>query len=462
LDRFGLAVAVRAELSPGLRKELIRRRMAFEADPAGFIRTWSPEEGKLAARLLAARRDLGLVEVEEEMMGLAGRLAFEACAAGQRAELALVKAARARAAWQGRRRVEAEDLWAVAELALAHRRREPVEGEASRERQESRRPNQEGRSEPQDRPSHSPDQHQAQERRAGERSDGAASGLERTYEANRSFSLSTLDPSRQGGWLKDSGRRLKRETRDGTGRYVRASLERLGREVALDATFRAAAPNQSRRDRSRLKLVIAPADIREKVKVKTTGRLVLFAVDGSGSMGSLLRMREAKAAVLSLLAEAYQKRDRVGMITFRAEAAEVLLPPTNSVELANRCLEELPTGGKTPLAAGLIAAGQVVADELRRDPKLNPLVVLLSDGKPNISWRIGADPWYEVLEIAARLKMPGLRWLIVDSDWGHYLSFGLCRELAQELGGTYIKLAQLRSQGLVKLVNDRFTKPGIS
>ncbi len=169
-------------------------------------------------------------------------------------------------------------------------------------------------------------------------------------------------------------------------------------------------------------------------------------------------MQEAKAAILSLLAEAYQKRDRVGMITFRGYEAEILLPPTNSVELANRCLEELPTGGKTPLGHGLIKAGQVVLTELRRDPKLNPLIVLLTDGKPNIPLVVGAEPWEETLELAPGLRLPGLTWLVVDTDWGHYLSFGMCRQLAENLGGTYIKLNDLRSQGLVRLVKDGFFK----
>ena len=457
LDRFGLAVQVKAEPDPALRQELIRRRLRFEADPRDFAIEWENKERSLALGLKQARDGLDRVKVGPRMRNLAGRLAAEAGAAGQRAELSMIKAARALAALEGAEAIQWEHLREVAGMALLHRRRQMADpGKQTRksrpgkhypaEQQELEKPPQV--SEPEAR----------QERGTPSPVDGEAQGQEKIHGVNSPFALSSVDPGRHGGWLISSGRRLKRETKDGSGRYIRASMERLGREIALDATFRAAAPFQNQRDRSVLNLVIHSSDIREKIKVKTTGRLVVFVVDGSGSMGSLLRMQEAKAAILSLLAEAYQKRDRVGMVSFRGYEAELLLPPTNSVELANRCLEELPTGGKTPLAHGLIKAAQVVMTELRRDPKLNPLIVLLSDGKPNIPFVIGAEPWDEVMGLTSQLRLPGLTWLVVDTDWGHYLSFGMCRQLAEQLNGTYIKLDELRSQGLVKLVNQGFQK----
>ena len=452
LDRFGLAVRVSAEPVLSQRRELVRRRLRFEADPRSFALEWEEEERLLARCLKEAGDNLNRVKIGPEVRNLAGRLSAEAGAAGQRAELSMVRAARALAALEGKQTVGFKELRSVAPLALLHRRRRFLETADRPLKTESAR---ELLSEPgkRDRPPQVSDPGKAQERGSPQPVDGQEGGKEKIHGANSPFSLNSTDPGRQGGWLRCSGRRLKRETKDGSGRYIRASMERLGREIALDATFRAAAPFQNRRAGRGLNLVIKSSDIREKVKIKSTGRLVVFVVDGSGSMGSLLRMQEAKAAILSLLTEAYQKRDRVGMVIFRGFEAELLLPPTNSVELANRCLEELPTGGKTPLAHGLIKAAQIVQTELRRDAKLNPLIVLLTDGKPNIPLVHGAEPWEEVLDLAPGLRLPGLTWLVVDTDWGHYLSFGMCRQLSERLNGTYIKLNDLRSQGLIKLVN---------
>lgn len=457
LDRFGLAVQVKAEPELSQRLELVRRRLRFESDPCSFIKEWENKERLLTRRLQEAGKKLKKVKVGSNIRNLAGRLAAEAGAAGQRAELSMVKAARALAALEGKQAVGFEELRSVAPMALLHRRRQNVDTENSPLNTDPEKETHSEHDDP-DRPPQVSDPKKADKRGKPRPVDGRDQGKEKIHRTDQSFALKSMDPGRHGGWLRSSGRRLRRETRDGSGRYIRASMERLGREIALDATFRAAAPFQNQRDRSILNLVIKTSDIREKVKIKSTGRLVVFAVDGSGSMGSLLRMQEAKAAILSLLTEAYQKRDRVGMITFRGFEAELLLPPTNSVELANRCLEELPTGGKTPLAHGLVKAGQVVLTELRRDSKLNPLIVLLTDGKPNIPLVYGAEPWDEALELAAGLRLPGLTWLVVDTDWGHYLSFGMCRQLAESLNGTYIKLNDLRSQGLIKLVNQGFQK----
>ena len=456
LDRFGLAVEIQSEQDPNLRRQVIRRRLAFEDDPAGFIKEYSAREKGVANMVQRARDQLQKTIVPEAVMLKAGLIAQSAAAAGQRAELSLIKAARALAALNDKPKVSPADVIAVADLALYHRRRQEEEVvhqmEQIRSEQQPRPDNVEEKPAPA-----SPERSQAPERSKSQTSgaDQAGGGLEKMFEANKAYRIATNQTSRNGGWLGSSGRRLRRETGDGSGHYVRASMDRLGREIALDATLRAAAPNQNSRGRTDRRVIIKSPDIREKVKVKTTGRLVIFVVDASGSMGSLLRMREAKAAVLSLLAEAYQKRDRVGMISFRGQSAEVILPPTNSVELAQKSLEELPTGGKTPLAHALLTAREVVDREMARDNKLDPLVVLLSDGKPNVPLNPKADSWDELLEMAVRVRRPGLNYLVVDTDWGHYLSFNLCRQLAEGLDGQLIKLDDLRAEGLVKLVQEK-------
>jgi magnesium chelatase subunit D len=192
--------------------------------------------------------------------------------------------------------------------------------------------------------------------------------------------------------------------------------------------------------------VIRDADVREKVYRHKTGRLVLFVVDASGSVGSFERMSEAKAAVLSLLAEAYRKRDRVGLISFNDQNAQLLLPPTQSVELAGKLLSDLPTGGKTPLADALWTTHRLTRQELARDPGLTPLVILMTDGRPNVPLTPGADPWREVLGLARHLvRETRLRWLVVDTDNGHYNDYKLTPDLARTLEAPRITLEDLRS-----------------
>jgi magnesium chelatase subunit D len=290
--------------------------------------------------------------------------------------------------------------------------------------------------------------------------------------------LSTRGGAKEGTSRKQAGRRRARETYGDRGRYMRASAQRLGRPLALDATFRAAAPHQkSRRSPSGPALVVRDHDIREKVRAARRGRLLLFCVDASGSMNAAARMRTTKAAVLGLLQEAYQKRDRVGLVVFGGSGAQELLPPTSSVEVARRRLAELPTGGKTPLAAGLVKLAAVLDRELAQDPKLNPLVVLLTDGRPNVPLRASAlqgpagskgggwgDGWgdggyadREVLNLARRLARDRrTRFVVVDTDTGSVQEINLCRPLAQYLGGGCVSLRRLTKERVLDLVRNNW------
>ena len=184
--------------------------------------------------------------------------------------------------------------------------------------------------------------------------------------------------------------------------------------------------------------MILPADLRVKLRRARTGNLILFVVDASGSMGARKRMVAVKGAVLSLLLDAYQKRDQVGLIAFRGQGAELLVPPTNSVELAERCLRQMPTGGRTPLAAGLQLADQVLTHHLHRDAALAPLLVLVTDGRPNA----GPQAIQEARQVAWLLSQKRITALILDSEQG-FVRLGITRELAQLLQAVYLPLAEL-------------------
>ncbi len=214
-----------------------------------------------------------------------------------------------------------------------------------------------------------------------------------------------------------------------------------------------------RGDRERLPLLpsapllIKPADLRVKIRRARTGNLILFVVDASGSMGARKRMVAVKGAVLSLLLDAYQKRDRVGLITFRGQGAKMLVSPTNSVELAERHLRQLPTGGRTPLAAGLQLAGQVLTTHLQRDAALAPLLVLVTDGRANVG-----QP--NLLHYAATtVSKKQIAALVLDSEQG-YVRLGKARELAGWLGAEYLLLDELRAESISRHVQQKIRKPG--
>jgi magnesium chelatase subunit D len=257
------------------------------------------------------------------------------------------------------------------------------------------------------------------------------------------------------------GRRVKQKTAPDVGRYVRARIPKGKlRSLALDATLRAAAPHQLERraqdslaaspDDSRIR--IRRGDLREKVLARPSGVSLLFAVDASGSMGAEEVMARAKGIVLSLLADAYQKRDRVGLLAFRGTEARLVLPFTTSVEQAQKRLHSLPTGGKSPLALALAKALETLGQETRKNPGRTPLLVLLTDGRANIGME-GKDPFDEALHHARRLRDAKIRSLVVDTDLTWIHSYAYARVLARELGAKCLGLANLEVARLIDFVD---------
>jgi magnesium chelatase subunit D len=246
---------------------------------------------------------------------------------------------------------------------------------------------------------------------------------------------------------RGSGRRSKTRTHTPMGRYVRHALPRgRVRDIAFDATLRAAAPWQSTRPASELAVRVFSQDLRVKVRERRTGYAILFLVDASGSMGVERRMAAAKGAVFSLLQEAYQKRDMVGLLTFRRATAEVALPPTRSILRAARLLRELPTGGRTPLALGLARTIEMVQALRAKDPQVQPVVVLISDGRANVTLQ-GTDPVEDALGMARHAAAAGIRFIVVDTETG-VVRLDLARRLCDALGGIHIRLNDVARSGL--------------
>ncbi len=479
LDRFGLTVEVRASREPSERVEVVKRRLAYEADPDGFAAAWTSADSELAARIAKARTRLpDVVLGDDALLQIA-----HVCAAfevdGLRADLVTARTAVALAAWNNRTHVTEDDVRQAALLALPHRRRRnPFDAPGLDEQaldnalSEAAAPPPEppdgdgpGGAPPDPDPGGAPpdpdpvmqhaDSSSVPHHTPGEAAPEAAPGEaapERT--PPEQAPVKATDPYRTrlftvpGIGAGALGRRSTAETTQG--RTVRARTPR-GRLAGLhfSATLLAAAPHQHARGRDGTGLVLRRADLREAVKRGREGNLVLFAVDASGSMAARKRMSAVKGAVLSLLLDAYQRRDKVGLVTFRGTSAELALPPTSSVEAAAARLDALPTGGRTPLAAGLLRVAETLRVERLRDPARRPLLVVVTDGRATA----GADPVNEARRAAKHLAAWKTAAVVVDCEDGP-VRLGLATSLAQDLQATAVRLEELSADGLSGLVRD--------
>ncbi len=251
------------------------------------------------------------------------------------------------------------------------------------------------------------------------------------------------------------GRRSNTLSQARSGRYLRHILPRDGNDIAIDATIRAAAPHQKSRP-GKNAIRVKTEDIREKERVRKTSAVLLFVVDASGSMGASQRMESAKGAVLSLLMDSYQKRDKIGMVAFRGDEAELVLPPCSSVDLAKSRLEQLPTGGKTPLYAGLSRGLQLLNSEMRKNVEIKPMMVLVSDGRANVG--SGGKVKEELMEISEKARQAGVHTVVIDTevveDSFMDMRLGYCRQIAEAAAGRYYPLSNLGPEAVWSIVEE--------
>lgn len=457
LDRFGLCIEVKAEPDPALRVQLIERREEYERGPREFCERHSAESTAYRARIASASSRLPEMRIPAPVRDYIADLTLSQNVAGHRADLVIARAACAYAAWHGRTTVKVQDVVQVAELALLHRRRDslpppPPPPPAPSEDNSSDAP-----------PPQSPPQQQqgntsvpqGPSSDSGDDQDPASNEepADQPFDIGETFKVRPFAPPEDRLVRRGSGRRTRTRTSEKQGRYVRSRISPACRDLALDATLRAAAPYQkARRGSVDSAIVIRKQDWREKVREKRIGTFILFVVDSSGSMGARGRMVASKGAVMSLLLDAYQKRDRVALVAFRRREASVALPVTSSIEVAGRLLKELPTGGRTPLAAGLAKAREILLPQLHREPNLRPLVIVVTDGKANVPLGDG-NPVEEALQIARRLSMDTrIQWTVVDTEDPRGVRFELARGLACALHGEYFNIEGLRSTDLLQIV----------
>ncbi|MGY1739328.1 MULTISPECIES: putative cobaltochelatase [unclassified Blastococcus] len=486
LDRFGLTVEVAAPRDPAERAEVVRRRFAADADPAGFAAAWADEEAGLAARIADARARLPHVVLGDDAL----RQVTAVCAAfdvdGLRADLVTARAAIAHAAWSGRDAVTEDDVRVAARLALPHRRRrnpfdaprldedtleqaladarpdepeDPTDPEPNGDGPDGGGPD--GGGTPPPGGAGGPD---ASGGSAPPAADGGDDGSGAAGAQEAAPSDSARAPERAAVAPADPFRTRRLEVpgigAGAAGRRSRARSER-GRVVGatrpagpvtrlhLAGTVLAAAPHQRARGRTGPGLRLAREDLRQATLEGREGNLVLFVVDASGSMGSRARMGAVKGAVLSLLLDAYQRRDKVGLVTFRGGDADLALPPTWSVEAAAARLRELPTGGRTPLAAGLLRAHEVLRVERVREPQRRPLLVVVTDGRA--TGARGSDAVGQAHRAASLLAAAGTASVVVDCESGP-VRLGLAAQLGVHLSAQTLRLEELAAETLAGTV----------
>jgi magnesium chelatase subunit D len=468
LDRFGLCVDIKGIRDVARRVELIKYRLSYEADPEAFAASWQTAESELCGQILMAQKLLYEVRISDDMLELISQICVDMGVDGHRADITTMKTSITLAAFNGRIEVLEEDVKEAAELVLPHRmRRKPFDNHSDKQdklnesvekQREKQKEKQKNKNEQQNRDhkesSEKPQAHPEEQRSdnaqdtTGEQPDASS---ETIFAMGESYQVKQLSPDFHRSNRNGSGRRSKTLTSSKKGRYIKSTIpHEKTTDLAFDATLRAAAPYQLVREKNGNSMIIHESDFRKKIREKKIGNLVLFIVDASGSMGAQQRMVASKGAVLSMLMDAYQKRDKVGLISFKGSSAELVMPPTSSVEMAQKYLQELPTGGKTPLSHGLMKGYETIKSELRRDPDTCPFVVLVSDGRANVSLN-GESPIQETKTIASMFRKDGIQSAVIDTE-NSIIKFGLAQEISGALGARYLVLEDLKADSIVEAI----------
>lgn len=497
LDRFGLCVEIEGIKDPEQRMLILERRIDFEREPDTFFKRWESSEAELSERIAHARKTLPDVCYTADNLYTIAQLTSDLGVDGHRADITILKAGLANAAFEGRTQINEIDILAAAELALPHRmKRRPLqdtEGElrALHERLEEARREAEEEAERRaaetdgqgsgdgdeesvkkngestaDDSVDEPDDAAAEETddsgQAGESRphykqmpdtgyDGASDSDDQKVNVGLPQKPKSFQSSLDKLTRRNAGKRSFTRTNRKRGRYVksRPASDRI-EDVAFDATFRRAAPQQIHRQDEDVALSIRRGEIQRKVRMRRTANLILFVVDASWSMAASERMQATKGAILGLLMDAYQKRDQVGMIIFQKDGAEIILPPTNSIELARQALEEIPVGGKTPLSSGLYTAYEVLEREKRRNPEVVPLVIVLTDGAGNVSMGT-LPPQQEALRIAEFFAQDQIRTIVINTEHEAF-DRGLAQTLADAMEAECLTLKEFTVGELTDVV----------
>jgi len=507
LDRFGLMVHVEAPENVRERAEVVRRRIAFERDPATFVEQWKASQQALQQQLQTAKDLLPEVQLDDTSLMLISKLCTDLGVKSLRADIVMYKTAVTLAALDKRSRATEADVNAAAELVLLHRSTRKASSTASSPQpqkeqyptQKEENAAQSGKSVEQDQ-NKSGDQQQGlqelsqQEQDAGKQSQGLAPERAQDDSTNKSYDglnkennqaaranehnnndtppdeqdqsadassdgtvpeqlFEALIPSHIPALPEEkiqAGNDIQAGRRGSTsgfkkGAYIRPEPAKNSSAIALDDTIVHAALRDPEQ------LAVTLEDLHQKKRSTKVSNLILFIVDASGSMAANKRMEAVKGTVLSLLTDAYQKRDTVGVIAFRGIEAQILLQPTQSIELAEEAMKTLPTGGRTPLPHALQKAIELLM-QFDRKNGYNPILVILTDGKANVALSADGDAWSQTLDLASQFKASAIQSLVIDTA-SNYFNLAKAQELATAIGGQYIQLNHISAEDLTPVIH---------
>lgn len=459
-DRFGLCAEVDEECSQEDRSEVLKRNLSFSRNPFDFESQWHSEQEQLRQKILGARVPCDAVEISDEIVDAVTRITHHAGVDGHRADIAMLHSARALAAFESRFEVVPRDIERVARLALQHRMRKGPLGIGGSGRKDVSQIIEECRMAA---------VASSGEMKVGSGPPGASedASLPKRAGAGNTESTTGGAPCKAKPRFPElelpgtaAGRRGQASANDSRGRYYRSAAPPAGKppqsasDIAIDATIRASA---SRGGDDQGRPEVSPEDIKVKLRRRKCGSSILFVVDASASMGARKRLEASREAIMSLLLDAYQKRDRVGLVVFKDDCAQLVMSPTSSPALAGRLLENLDPGGTTPLSHGLALGCQVLDRELSRTPQPSPVMILISDGCGNVT--LGAsNPLAEALELAAEIKARGISSVVIDSasrriDGAQRGRPTSARRISDALGADYFPLTEITGEAILERVN---------
>ena len=450
MDRFDLCAYVTPPEDHLERTEILRRNLLYDR---ALSDVYEKEDADVRNKITSAKNMLPYVRISDEIIMMITELCSKVGAKGHRGDIAMVHASMSLAALNKRDEVTIKDVEEASEICLMHRRRNtPAPPHAPHSKKKGEDKEAEGSSNEKKEEGTKPDGEGTGKSDHGKHS--APETEETIFQAGDAFDiieyLSKKDVLKKG--RSRNGKRALTESTDGTGRYARSrTASHRFRDIAFDATVRAAAPYQRTRDTKGMAVAIEKQDIREKVRKRKCGYTILFLVDASGSLGVRKRMVTVKGAILSMLRESYIKRDHIGLMAFRRESAEMILSPTRSVEYGYKKLDELPTGGKTPLGPAIYEAARFMTSYSRSHPGERCHIVILTDGRANVPMNDGDDANEEALRIAGSVILPGVRWTVVDAGMSRP-RFDDAVRLAAKLGASYFTLEGLNAESLAAKV----------
>ena len=457
LDRFGLMVEVQTPKDKVQRSEVVRRRIAFEAEPASYAASYATQQNEFRKQVVSAQSLFADVVLADDILDLISHLCCEFEVASLRADIVMHKVARGLAALDGRAIVNLADVKNAAEFVLPHRRRrkpfeqpgldterldelmnEAAENQSAASENETPPNNQHAESQA---PAEQDEENQAQM----EQDKATQPASEQVISAALAHPSPKITVALSANSHSSAGRRSQ-VSEVARGRVLRTVPHENPDSLAIAATLKSAAM------RDAAEFSVKRSDLHQNIRTGKTANLILFVVDASGSMAAQQRMEAVKGAVLSLLTDAYQQRDEVAVISFRGEQASVLLMPTRSVEQAELALRELPTGGRTPLSHALQLALDILEKtDTRHAP---PLLIVLSDGKANVALQENGDPWCETLALADLIAERAIPALVLDTETG-FLRLGRANQLSQAMGAEYLTLEALSAENLALTISAR-------